>query len=309
MFAGFRILAATIFILLPLGNVFGQLTFDVDPRNITVGDPFELTITVNVNEDGIVVWPSQDQLAPAEILNIDTLASTGRERSIRYSLSIFEPGDADLPDQAIIVSYPDGADTLRFDPGIVEVESILEGADSLADIRDIRPPVKLRWLFKDLLPYLLGLSAILIICALVYILWKRYKRSKGELPLWEPPPLPPDEIALRKLQELADKKLWQNGYFKDFYSELTDIVKEYIGGRYEIIAPEMTTEELLKCRGTTWKPPDEPFRNLRRILTSADLVKFARFKPAFEECKHNLDVAFTFIFDTRVKFAATVEEA
>ena len=77
----------------------------------------------------------------------------------------------------------------------------------------------------------------------------------------------PIERAWVELDRLLKKGLPGRGRYKDFYVELTMVVRRYIQRKYGIKAPHLTTEEFLREA----KPSDE----LRRFLESADLVKFA----------------------------------
>jgi len=278
---------------------FAQADVDLQPGKITVGDPIELTISVQAPGDAAVIWPSAEDLSPAEVLKIDTLKTGRNERSIRYTLSIFEPGMHDFVDIPIIISFKDNTtDTLIISPGSVEVESVLDPADSTADIRDIHPPVKLAWTLRDMLPIIIVVVAILFLAVAAYIFWRRLKIRRGEIVPSLPPPIPPHIIAMRKLEELRIKRLWQNGYLKEYHSEVTEIVKEYIGGRYEINAPEMTTFDLMDA-GEQWVRDNEGFLQVKRILTCGDLVKFARYKPESHENETSLNHAFSYVEATK----------
>jgi len=288
----------TLLILLCAYSSFAaNVSLELSPRKITVGDPVEILLSVNVPKGVSVVWPSAEQLKPAEILKADTLARQGERQSIRYSISLFEPGRTKLPDLPVLIVEPGRTDTLLVDPGVVEVKSILEqSADS--SLRDVKPPVRLGWTLKELLPYIF-IAVSLIAAAIVgYIFWRRYKHRKGELPVYVPSPLPPHIIALRKLEELRIKRLWQDGYIKEFHSELTDIIKEYIEKRCGFPALEMTSEEVFERHGI-WAPTDDLFIPIRRMLTCADLVKFAKFKPDPRENERGLNDAFAYVEATK----------
>ena len=150
-----------------------------------------------------------------------------RTKTLRYTLSLFEPGRQELPDFPLIYVRSDGADTVRSALGSIEVVSVLTPQDTLSDINDIRPPVKLAWTLRDSAPYLIALGALILASAIFYLLWRRYRKAKGLIPVWSPPPPPRNESALSRLDDLRLKKLWQNGYFKEYYVELTDILKIY----------------------------------------------------------------------------------
>ncbi len=137
----------------------------------------------------------------------------------------------------------------------------------------------------DFIPYLVGLALMLTFIAIV--LWYR-KRTK-EVPLivekQEPEiALPAHVIALESLDILQAKKLWQSGYVKEYQSELTQIIRRYLEDRYGIDALEKTTREITKDL-TKANLSATQHESLNRILTVADLVKFAKALP--EEDLHD----------------------
>ena len=297
-----------IIVLLQQNPSSAQVGVELEPRKITVGDPIELSLTIPVPRDASVILPDPASLAPAEVMKIDTLRIGKEELSIRYTLSIFEPGKVELTDIPIIISYKDRNDTLIINPGKITVESVIDSADSSVEIKDIHPPIKLFWTFMDQLPYMIAVVAVLVAGLVAYLIWRKIKIQRGEIVPAGPPPPPPHTIALRRLDELRIKKLWQSGYLKEYHSELTEIVKEYIGGRYRIIAPEMTTHELLE-RKNRWAINDMFYKQVKRILTSGDLVKFARYKADAHENEGNLNLAFDFVDATKPDAAAVVSAA
>lgn len=271
-----------------------QVTCELEPRKITVGDHIEMNVQVEVPWDAEVVWPVAEQFAPAELLDQDTLESKGDLRSMRYLISLYEPGDAELSELPLIVRHDNQIDTLWFLPGVIQVVSVLDPADSLADIQDVHPPVALAWRFQDLLPYILIGAALIVLIMSVLLVRRWIRRRRGEIPAYVPPPLPPHVIARRRLEDLRLKKLWQNGYLKEFHSELTEIIKEYIGKRFRFNALETTSEELLTM-SDNWSRDKGTYLLVRRILVAADLVKFARFKPEPTENDRCLDAGFEYI--------------
>ena len=108
-----------------------------------------------------------------------------------------------------------------------------------------------------------------------------------------------DEIAIIKLNELNDKKLWQQGDIKLYHIELTEILRDYLEKRYQIQAHEQTTDEIfaaLKNKGLT----KESSNILLQILQLADLVKFAKQQPTAYENEQSMENAIIFIQQTRV---------
>jgi len=284
----------------------GPVNLEFSPRKITVGDPIDMRLTVNAPPGTRVVWPTGEQLAPAEVIRMDTSDTKGERRSIRYVLSLFEPGKQDLPDIPVLLVSTEGADTLWVNPGQVQVESVSNNRDTA--LVDIRPPVRLPWTLKEALPYIIAGVILIGGAVAAIILVRRAKRKRGEIPEYVPPPLPPDVIAMRRLEDLRIRKLWQDGKIKEYHSELTEIIKEYLGGRYGFNAPEMTSEELLDARDR-WVQDDEGLSRIRRILSTADFVKFAKFKPSPHDHEKSLETAFAFVEATRSGRPALMEGA
>jgi len=296
-----RISTIIILIFSLLSTSFAQVQVELEPRKITVGDPVELTVSLPIPNDASVIMPDPEAFAPAEIIKVDTLRISKEDISVRYTISSFEPGKIELENLPVILSYENRTDTLMVNAGTIVVESVLNPADSSMEIKDIHPPTKLFWTFRDVLPYLLVIIGIIIIAVATWLIWRKIKIKRGEIVPVGPPPIPPHKVALARLEDLRIKKLWQNGFLKEYYSELTEIVKEYIGGLYKINAPEMTTYELLEIKNK-WAGNDEYFRQIKRILTSGDLVKFARYKADPHENEGNLTQAFSYVDLTKPRF-------
>lgn len=148
------------------------------------------------------------------------------------------------------------------------------------------------------LPYVLGLIGLAIVIGLVIFFIYR-KRKKGYY--FKPEiKLPPHVIALSKLDKLKDSKIWQQGQVKEFYTSLTDILREYIEGRYNINAPEMTSDEILEAiRGIS--EVKSTVENLSQILGTSDLVKFAKFTPLTDENDLSLINTYLFINQTKIE--------
>ena len=117
--------------------------------------------------------------------------------------------------------------------------------------------------------------------------------------------IPASTIAIEKLQKLRDGKIWEQGKIKEYQSELTYVIREYLENRYNINALENTTIEInqdlkklnLKESLTT---------DLQNILQVADLVKFAKAQPDQNVHEQFLDKAVEFVQTTK-KTTAQIE--
>jgi len=125
------------------------------------------------------------------------------------------------------------------------------------------------------------------------------KRKKDE-PVFKTstkPKVPPHRIALDALDNLRYKKVWQSGLIKDYHTELTDIIRDYISNRFYIHALEMTTDEILEALDGT-STNDQAKQKIRQTFTMADLVKFAKMQPLPLEHDTSLNNAIDFVNET-----------
>ena len=108
---------------------------------------------------------------------------------------------------------------------------------------------------------------------------------------------PADEVALEKLDEIKAQKIWKDGKVKEYQTELTDVVREYIGRRFDVQSTEKTSDETLRAM----KPliDKELFAKLSKMLQLADLVKFAKWHTTPDENEQALSTAYEFVNETK----------
>ena len=142
---------------------------------------------------------------------------------------------------------------------------------------------------------------------LAIILYRRKKEGKRLLPLRESPPRPPHEIAVEALDRLRDSDLLEKGKIKAYYTEISEIIRRYIEGRYFIVALEMTTTDVLDglSREDVF---EEDYDLFQMFLDRCDLVKFAKMIPTAEENEEILRLAYEIVDRTKVLFEAEPEE-
>lgn len=170
------------------------------------------------------------------------------------------------------------------------------------DIRDIKPPVYFTPNYTFIFLLLVFVLIVLIIF-FVRLFLKKHKQKPEEL---ETPILrSPYEIACEALEKLKAKNLPARGLIKEYYSELSGIVRYYLEGRYGFRAPEMTTEEFLQ----TLRSSSSDYLNgaqknlLKNFLTHCDLVKFAKYGPSETEIEQSFQAARKLLDETAVSDA------
>jgi hypothetical protein len=292
------------------GNVNAQEAFveaRLDTNKILIGDQINLNISFSMPLDYRVIWPFfQDTLTRnLEIISqtpVDTMKSESDNLvNMIQSITItsFDSGRYYIP--PIRVQYQPIDDTSFSEvssiPLWLEVQTM--EVDTTKAIKAIKPPLKAPFSIREILPWILmSLAAIIITLIIVYVI-TRIKRKQPVFAIRPKPALPPDIIAIDGLQKLKAKKLWQAGKVKDYYTELTDILRKYIEDRLDVQAIEMTTDEIIDgLKGTDID--NSSINKLFETLFLADLVKFAKEKPMpldNEKCMNN---GVDFINETRM---------
>ncbi|SDW17262.1 hypothetical protein [Flavobacterium degerlachei] len=271
-----------LLLLLLSTAIFAQqkrLETSIDTTKNKIGAEFKLTIKTSVDTLSKVVFPNLKNIGALEVIRsypIDTVKKDDRYELIKkYGLTQFDSGKYSIPSIKIFInSKPYMTDSLLVEVANVQVDTLKQ---KMYDIKGITP---VKSSLGDWWKYLLIFALILGIGALVYWLVKKQQKKKIEEEVYKTP----IEKATSLLNSLEKKELWQKGEVKEYYSELTDIARNYIEEAIEIPAMESTTSELiLGLRAASVRKKmtvsQETIENLERVLKQADLVKFAKSKP------------------------------
>jgi len=156
--------------------------------------------------------------------------------------------------------------------------------------------------WKDFVPYAAGVLALGLAVFIGILLYRKFKK-KPVMAENKIPSLPAHEIALKSLAQLEEKKLWQQGQIKSYYTELTDILRIYLDHRWQMNAMEMTSDEILQYP-VVYKLDDSVKNRLRYIFTIGDLVKFAKMITVPHENEQCMMNAYEFVNATAHKTLA-----
>ncbi len=274
----------------------------LDKKSILIGEQTQLNLSIRFHAKDSIGFPKlADSIGKIRIVNFkaDTAFDKG-DQSIEtinrhYTITAFDSGTYIIP--SYVYKSPVGdlpTDTLNLDVRTVAV-------DTTKAFYDIKQPLTIKYTFWDWLrdnwKLIAGILAGLIVGggSIFYLL----KKPKKEVVVEEVKPDIPLHIqALQKLEEIKSKQLWQHDQVKQYYIELSDVVREYLEKRYTIQALEQTSEEIFaSLRHMDIASED---RNLlRQLLVLSDMVKFAKEKPAANENEKSMENAVTFIKDTQ----------
>ena len=143
-----------------------------------------------------------------------------------------------------------------------------------------------------------GLALLAVIFLIIYFV-RKYLENKRKLPPPPPvvPPRPAHEIALESLQHISEEKIFKRGKIKEYHTAITDTLREYLQGRYQISAHELTTRQIMAALRYTGIDEKSKVK-LRTILFRADMVKFAKEIPDENENATAVNDAIVFVQST-----------
>ena len=273
----------------------------IDSTMLMIGDQTAMHLSVTQEANERVEMPVfgetlQDGIEIVDRSAVDTTTLPDGRLQLSQELTLTSFKDSLFAVAPIAVVS--GGDTFRTEPMALNVIQPFEVDSSLAitDIKDIeKAPIYwwgiLRWI-------LLALAVIgLFVGAYYGVQWYR-KHFLREEEVIEPELLrPADEVALEKLDEIKAQKIWKDGKVKEYQTELTDVVREYIGRRFDVQSTEKTSDETLRAM----KPliDKELFAKLSKMLQLADLVKFAKWHTTPDENEQALSTAYEFVNETK----------
>lgn len=270
-----------ILLLLFTTTLFAQKRVEtsIDTTKNKIGAQFNLTLRTLVDTTETVVFPTANNFEKMEVIRnyvVDTVKKDNRYELIKkYGLAQFDSGKYTVPSLKVFINQkPYFTDSLSVEVANVQVDTLQQ------KMYEIKPIIGAESASSGIWKWLLIILLLVGIGFLVYYLIKKYQKKKVEQEVYKTP----IEKATSLLNTLEKKELWQKGEVKAYYSELTDIARNYIEEAIEIPAMESTTSELIVAlRNASLKKKmavsQETLENLERVLKQADLVKFAKSKP------------------------------
>ena len=274
----------------------------IDSTAIYIGDQTDMHLCATIESTEQVALPRYgeiliDGIEIVERTGVDTTVLQDGRVQLNQTLTLTSFNDSlfFIPPQPFV----SGEDTLWSDGMSLNVVQPFEIDTTLA-ITDIKPlqraPI---WWWGIIRWVLLAIGCILLgIGAWYFIKWAMHRKKGGELQLAEVEKRPAEEVALEKLDKIKAEKIWQEGKVKEYHTELTDVIREYIGRRYEVKSTEKTSDETLRELKPLMGEQKELFERLRKMLSLADLVKFAKWHTTPDENESALLTAYDFVHET-----------
>jgi hypothetical protein len=283
-----------------------KATARIDSTNILLGDQIKYFLEIEYPKNAKVEFPqiSDSLQSLIEVLGkskIDTIDLENKEfqKQIRsYTITSFDSGSYRIAPKWFKINVNGLTDSVPTNGVSLFVHSM--AIDTTRGLTDIKMPYSAPLTLKEVTPYILGVILIAAIIFLILYSIKRRKKNKPFFALPAKPKEPAHIIALRELDRIKNEKIWQKDKTKEYYSEVTDVLRTYIEDRFDMRAMEQTTDEILD--GFRFRKDllnEKTFTNLSQILSLADLVKFAKYKPLPDDDNLTLVNSYFFVNETK----------
>lgn len=280
-----------------------EASVEIDSSSMRIGEQRHIFLTVKQPQSANVKFPfinQSDTLVPGvEILAISKLDTTNEsDGRIKISQEIlvtsFDTGRYTIPPFKFITKTKQ-IDSEKTFLNVSTIEADFVNS-KITDIEENYDP-GINWV-----RLFLYLSILLILAGLGYIgymVYQFYQRKKLENAVEEKEVdnRLPHEIALAELNEIQEQKVWKQGFTKQYYTNITDTLREYFTKRFGISAMEMTSAEIIdRLKYDTEAAPI--LDKLRQIFSTSDMVKFAKQEPTQEENELSILNAYRIINET-----------
>lgn len=275
----------------------------IDSLQLLIGEQAKLAVEVTVDNNQQVIFPhfTDTLVRGIEVLETsvaDTQYLNNKQRLLikqEYTITSFDSALYYIPPIPVLVDnqeYKSGSLALK----VYSIPVDLEHPDQFFGQKAQMSP---DFVWADWW----GLIALSFICIplavlLIYLIIRLRDNKPIIRKIKVEPKIPPHIIAMAEIERVKKEKIWQKGEAKEYYTELTDILRKYIQERFNFSALEMTSSEiidkLLEINET------EDISELKELFHTADLVKFAKHNPLINENDANLINAIEFIDETKI---------
>ena len=275
-----------------------SLSARLERDSILIGDQVRWSASLELGDakDATFLIPEQPVAPGVEVLGGFAYDSTKVRKGIleiSAVLTSFDSGAVVLPPLVALVRRPDDrVDTLTFNSPVLNVNTIPVDTATFEPY-DIKGQMKYPVTFAEVFPW--ALLALVLATAVWAVMRFLHNRRRDKDFFGRPKVVdPPHIVALRSLEKIRSQKLYQNGKQKMFYTAVTDVLRQYMAGRYGFQAMEQTSAEIFESLGG--KEIDERLmERIKDLFTTADYVKFAKHNASEQENEEAIPTAVSFV--------------
>lgn len=281
-----------------------QAKAKLDKESILVGQQIYLAFECAFPSNALIKWPALvdtivDGIEIIDVSKFDTIAFDTKITALSQKIKItaFDSGNYLIPPFTFTYNFNNDTNNYELETLPLNLNVRFVEVDTTLAIKEIKAPLDSPYTFREILPWLIALIVLILLSLLILYIVNRIKKKKPLLSFSSVKQLLPHEQALKNLEILKNKKLWEKGNVKEFYSELTDIIKLYVSKRFEFQALEMTSDEILNVLQNK-NISEVNLSDLKYIFYYADMAKFAKAQPLPDENDASIKKAFDFVKNT-----------
>lgn len=278
----------------------------IDSTQILIGDQIKLNLEIEKPSDMEILFPVvadtlNKHIEVVKKLPLDTLKIKDQDRvklTQSYLISSFDSGRHVIPSFTFIMKHNNMKDSISTQA--LNLEVLTMKLDTTKGPVDIKTPYGAPVTLKEVTPYILG---TMLIGAILFFIFYYVRWKKKNVPMFVKPEKPKDPahvIALRELDRIKAQKLWQQEKIKQYYSEVSDTIRNYVQDRFGIPAMEQTSAETIGVfKEQKGLINNDCLNEIQHILSLADLVKFAKYTPLPDDNNLTLMNAYFFVNQTK----------
>lgn len=297
-----------------------QVSAVLDSSKIRIGEQVKVDLYLNYNAHQKklqIQWPKiGDTLTSyVEVISVSPIDTTLPDKNNPSNIlqhqqivvSVYDSGFFAIPGFEFVINQ-DTAHPRFTNPLFLEVHTVPTDT-SATKLKDIKPPLLEVFNWKWYLEEILWTGALLLLIGIAILIWYfRSLRHQESAPEPEKPKVPAHILALQSLEKIKIEQKWREGKVKEYYSEISDTVRQYIEDRYALPALESTTDEIMQAFRSQVIDPQSK-EKLQHLLRLSDLVKFAKMFPSETEHELSLQEAFDFVNGTKREEEFSVQES
>ena len=277
-----------------------------DKKSYNIGDRIEFSFKVPFNskeQQTLLIGKNNTDSLELQTTIIDTVKENNKNFLLyKQYYTSFISGERSLGEGVQIKLGNTNDKILEVSP--IQIEILQYPIDTnKIEIKDIKSVLEEKFTFKEILPIIYVLLAIIAIGIGVYFLMWYMKKRKQNITtpeiVKEEPKIPPHIKALQSLEDLSKKRLSEQSLQKQYYTELTEIIWVYLEERFGIFASEMTSSEILSQVKITNSISQNNYTLLENLFTTSDLVKFAKYETNQMIDKNSFSNAKEFVINTK----------
>ncbi len=273
----------SIIVIFIFGNLYSQnipeINSGVVSKTIKIGEQIDYFLSVEVDSVKQIEFPEQLQIAPFELLEIfptDTQKIKNKYLlTKKYALIQFDSGYFQIPAQRVLVNgFSKLSDSVKIQVNDVIVDTVKQ------NLFNIKPLKIVKKNYDEIIKnFFYGFLIVVFIIILIFFMVRYQKKLLEKSKI-----IPPFEKAIKALKDLEKRDPKIQEEYKKYYSELTEIVRRYFDEEANIDALESTSDQLLLkldlYKGSGKLALEEStIKNLKTVLNTADLIKFAKAIP------------------------------